>query len=386
MKLVHLSDLHIGRRLGGFSLLEDQAYILQEILRIIDAERPNGVLIAGDIYDKAVPAAEAVRLFDSFLTQLQARAVQAFIISGNHDSPDRIAFGGRLMAPSGIHMSPVYEGQITPLTLTDAHGPVHIYMLPFLRPSLVRQFLPEEQRDAIASYTDAYRAAIAQMAVDPAVRNVLVAHAFVTGAARSESEDISIGGADNVDGSVFDCFDYVALGHLHKPQNVGSERIRYCGTPLKYDFSEITQEKSVTVVELLEKGSLAVRTVPLRPLRELRQERGTYMELTARDHYSGTNTEDFLHISLTDEEDVPNALHKLRVIYPNIVKLTYDNTRTRHSGQVSASGDVPKLEPQDIFAALYEQQNGQPMSQTQTQFLLDLMETLREVETCDRLI
>ena len=230
MKLIHLSDLHLGKRVNEFSMLEDQAYILQEILEIIDDEAPDAVLVAGDVYDKSIPPAEAVELFDDFLVRLARRKLPVFIISGNHDSPERLAFAGRLIDASGIHLSPVYHGCVEPLTLCDEHGEVDIFMLPFVKPANVRRFFPDE---AIDSYTDALRVAIGRMPVDPARRSVLVTHQFVTGAARCESEELSVGGSDNVDSSVFDAFDYVALGHLHGPQNVAEERVRYCGTPLK---------------------------------------------------------------------------------------------------------------------------------------------------------
>ena len=260
MKLIHLSDLHLGKRVYDFSLLEDQAYILKEILKVIDTEEPDGVIIAGDIYDKSVPSTEAVELLDEFLVQLSRRDLQVFLISGDHDSPERLAFASRLIASAGIHMSPVYHGVIEPIVLTDAYGPLNVYLLPFVKPAHVRRFFPDRK---IESYQDALCAAIEALPVDWSGRNVLVTHQFVTGAVRSDSEEISVGGTDNIDAAVFERFDYVALGHIHGPQNIRSERIRYCGTPLKYSFSEAEHVKSVTVTEIGEKGSLPVRKVPL---------------------------------------------------------------------------------------------------------------------------
>ena len=310
MKLIHLSDLHLGKRVNEFSMLEDQRYILSEILDIIDREAPDGILIAGDIYDKSVPSAEAVALLDDFLVRLSARNLQVFLISGNHDSAERMAFGGRLMAGSGIHMAPVYNGTTAPLTLTDIHGPVDLYLLPFLKPAHVRRCFPDQE---ITSYTDAVKAAIDAMPLDTTRRNVLVTHQFVTGAARCDSEDLSVGGSDNVDAAVFAPFDYVALGHIHGPQQVGRETIRYCGTPLKYSFSEARHKKSLTVVELEEKGHVTVRTVPFHPLRDLVELRGTYEELTLRDFYESAGyRQDYVHITLTDEDDIPDAVGKLR--------------------------------------------------------------------------
>ena len=375
MKLFHLSDLHIGKRVNEVSMIDEQAYILDRILEAVDAEQPEAVLISGDVYDKSVPSAEAVTLFDRFLCQLAERKRQVLLISGNHDSPERLAFGGRLMAEKGIHLSPVYDGTIAPITLTDSHGPIHFWLLPFLKPTHVRRFYPEE---GIESYTDACQVAIGQMKIDPAQRNVLLAHQFVTGSATCESEEISVGGTDNVDAAVFDAFDYVALGHIHGPQNIGSQRIRYCGTPLKYSFSEAKHCKSITVAELGEKGSLQIRTLPLIPRHDLREIRGSYAEVTAKAFYENTPVEDYLHITLTDEEDVPEAVARLRVIYPNLMKLTYDNTRTRSSGSVDAAADVQKKSPLTLFGELYEQQNGQPMSDIQQSYLQSLIEAIWE--------
>ncbi len=378
MKLIHLSDLHLGKRVNEYSMLDDQEYILKKILGVIDEEQPDGVIIAGDVYDKSVPPAEAVQLFDEFLVSLARRKLEVFVISGNHDSPERIAFGSRIMDAGGIHMSPVYDGRIKPISLNDAYGPVDIYMLPFIKPAHVRRFHEDQE---IVSYTDAVACAIADMCPDLSRRNVLVTHQFVTGAARSESEEISVGGSDNVDAEVFKEFDYVALGHIHSPQNCGSERIRYCGTPLKYSFSEAGDYKSVTVVELAEKGSLKIRTAELVPKRDLVELKGTYEQLTLRSFYENTNwQEDYVHITLTDEEDVPDAIGKLRIIYHNLMKLDYDNKRTRAGVQVTGAEDVESRTPLELFAEFYELQNNQPMSEEQAAFMEQLIEKTWEEE------
>ena len=377
MKLIHLSDLHIGKRVNEVSMIEEQEYILHQILEVIDAEQPDAVLISGDVYDKSIPSAEAVTLFDDFLCSLAERKRQVFIISGNHDSAERLAFGGRLMEGRGIHLSPVYNGNITPITLTDAHGDVHFWLLPFLKPTHVKRFWPDE---GIESYTDACRVAVEKMGMGPAQRNVILVHQFVTGSATCDSEELSVGGTDNVDAAVFADFDYVALGHLHGPQNIGCERIRYCGTPLKYSFSESGHQKSVTVAELAEKGSFTLRTVPLTPLHDMRELRGSYEEVTARSFYEHTAVEDFLHITLTDEADVPEAMARLRVIYPNLMKLTYDNARTRGNAVIDGAVDVQKKSPLQLFGELYEQQNNQPMSEIQHDFMRELIESIWEGE------
>ena len=375
MKLIHLSDLHLGKRVGEVSMLEDQAYILDRVLDIVDGAGPDALLIAGDVYDKSVPSAEAVTLFDDFLCRLARRKLPVLVISGNHDSPERLAFGSRLMEGAGVHLSPVYDGNVKPITLTDEHGPVDFWLLPFLKPAHLRRFYPEETID---SYTDAVGATIAHMNIDPSRRNVLLCHQFVTGAATCESEELIVGGTDNVDAAVFDGFDYVALGHLHGPQNVGSSRIRYCGTPLKYSFSEASQYKSVTVAELGEKGDLTLHTVPLTPRHDMRVIQGTFAQLTAENSDAAGEREDYLHIILTDEEDVPEALGRLRLVYPNILKLSYDNTRTRTSQSVDRAQRVAQKSPLELFEELYETQNNQPMSQEQRDFAQRLIEQLRE--------
>ncbi|MBQ9930756.1 MAG: exonuclease SbcCD subunit D [Firmicutes bacterium] len=377
MKFIHLSDLHLGKRLNEFSLLEDQEHILKQITEIIREEDPDGVLIAGDVYDKAVPSAEAVRLFDDFLWGLAEQKIPVFVISGNHDSPERIAFGSRLMDQRGVYMSPVFSGKTEPITLEDEYGLLDLYLLPFIKPAHARKAFPEA---SIETYTDAVKAAVEAMDLKPDRRNVLVTHQFVTGALRSESEELSVGGTDNVDASVFDAFDYVALGHIHRPQYMEGSRIRYSGTPLKYSFSEAGHEKSVTVVGLQEKGTWIVFETPLTPLRDLREIRGTYEELTALKNYQGTNTQDYLHITLTDEEDVPEALGRLRVIYPNLMKLDYDNTRTRTSGHTEAAADMESKTPLQLFGEFYEDRNGQPMSSEQEAFVRELIEKIWEGE------
>ena len=375
MKLIHLSDLHLGKRVNEFPMLEDQEYILRVILQVIDAEQPDGILIAGDVYDKSVPPAEAVRLFDFFLVSLAKRKQQVFVISGNHDSPERIAFGGRLMDTSGIHLSPVYDGTVLPVSLRDDWGRVNVFMLPFVKPAHVRNAFPDEE---IQSYTDAVKCAVSHMDIPSEDRNVLITHQFVTGALTCESEDVSVGGTDNVDASVFAPFDYVALGHIHGPQNMAGERVRYCGTPLKYSFSEKGHVKSVTVVELREKGRLQVRTVPLIPRHDLREIRGTYNDLMLKSNYEHTAVDDYLRVILTDEEDVPDALARLRTVYPNIMRLEYDNIRTRTSAMLDSMEKVEQKTETEIFCEFYEIQNGQPMSEEQRAFSRMLMDRVKE--------
>ena len=379
MKFIHISDLHLGKRVNEFSMLEDQEFILTKIINIIDLQKADGVIIAGDIYDKAVPSAEAVELFDDFLFRLSSRNLKVFVISGNHDSAERIAFGGRLMDKSGIYMSPVYNGEVKPITLTDAFGEIKVYMLPFIKPSNVKRFFPEKE---ISSYNDAVKTAVDAIDKDESKRNILITHQFVTGALRTESEDISVGGTDNVDASVFGGFDYVALGHIHRSQKCGGgEYIRYSGTPLKYSFSEASDKKSVTVVEIKAKGNISLDFIELTPMRDMVEIKGSYEELTLKSFWENTSyNEDYMHVTLTDEEDIPDVLTKLRVIYKNIMKLDYDNKRTRSANEIGGAERVSEKSPYQHFSDFYELQNGAPLSEEQADFITDIIEQIWEGE------
>lgn len=379
MKLMHLADLHLGKRVNGFSMMEDQEYILNRILEIMEEEQPDGLLIAGDVYDKTIPPAEAVRLMDDFLTAVAAKHVPVFLISGNHDSAERVAFGHQLMQGSGIWISPVYDGTIRHHTLEDRWGEVNIYLIPFLRPSVVRSFFPDVE---IEDYTDALRTIIENLQVDTSRRNVVLAHQFVTAAGAlpetCDSEQLSVGGLDRVDGSVFSPFDYTALGHLHGPQRVGSETIRYAGSPLKYSFSELHQKKSVTVAELRAKVETEIRQIPLQPRREMIELRGTFEEILEEARKKGEPQTDYYHMILTDETDVVDALSRLREYYPNIMLLDYDNRRTRSQKEVEQLDRVEERTPGELFAALYEQQNGQEMDSDRKEYLDGLIREIWE--------
>ena len=377
MRFLHLSDLHLGKRVNEISMLEDQAYILKEILNIIDEQKVEAVLVAGDVYDKVIPSAEAVRLLDDFLTRIAARELPVFLISGNHDSAERVAFGSRLMSSRQIYLSPVFESDVEPITVSDRYGEINIYMLPFVKPSLVKRVYLEEE---IITYQDAVNAAVQHMQIDTDKRNVLLAHQFVTGAARCDSEELSVGGLDDVDASIFDGFDYVALGHLHGPQKIGKETVRYSGTPLKYSFSEANQKKAAVIVDVEEKGKINIQQIPFLPKHDMREIRGTYMEVTALDFYKDMKTDDYLHITLTDEEDIPDAIGKLRTIYPNIMKLSYDNLRTRAAVTVRGTAEVEEKSPMELLKEFYELQNNQPMTDEQEEIARGMMEEIWEDE------
>ncbi len=371
MKFLHLSDLHIGKRVNGFSMMEDQKYILDSIISIAEEEAPDAAVIAGDVYDKAVPSAEAVELFDDFLVRLARLGIKVMVISGNHDSPERIAFGGRLMSVSGVYMSPVYSGDTFRVRLEDEFGAVSFYLLPFIKPVHVRTALED---DSVLTYTDAAEAAIRRMNIDPAERNVLAAHQLVTGAARCDSEDISVGGCDDMAAEVFKCFDYTALGHIHGAQSIGAS-IRYCGTPLKYSFSECSHEKSVTAVTMAEKGNVSVKTIPLVPLRDMREIKGLFSDISC-----GERCEDYMHVTLTDEDMIPDAAARLKAVYPNLMRIDYDNARTRGSSVLREADISAAKTPSELFGELYFSQNNSRLSQVQQEFLNGLIEDIWEGE------
>ena len=377
MIFFHLSDLHIGKRVNKKSLLEEQKHILDVIVHAAEDRKPDGILIAGDVYDLTIPAAEAVALFDDFLVRLQSLGIKVFVISGNHDSPERIAFASRIMNRSGVYMSPVYAGETKPIILSDEFGEVAIYMLPFVKPATVRYWAGN---DSIKTYDDAVRYAVGKMEIAPSRRNIIISHQYITNAERTDSEEVSVGGVENVDASVFDAFDYVALGHLHRPQSCCRNTVRYSGSPLKYSFSEVNDKKGVVVVELGKKGDVKMDTIPLEPLHDWHDLRGTYDELTAKSFWEGTPyRDDFVRVTLTDEEDIPDAIGKLRAVYHNLMELQYDNKRTR-SGMITVGGaeKINEKTPQELFSELYEKQNGQPMSDDQEAFLKGLVESIWE--------
>lgn len=375
MKLIHLSDLHIGKRVNEFSMIEDQKYILKKIINVVDEEKPDGVIIAGDVYDKSAPGDDAVKVLDGFLTDLARRKISVYMISGNHDSAVKLSFASELIGMSKVYIAPVYDGDVKPWVLKDENGlEARIYMLPFVKPVTVKNIFPDEA-DGIRNYTDACRVAISHMEVDEKVTNIIVTHQFVTGAVRSESEE-NVGGLDNVEAEVFDTFDYVALGHIHRPQKVGRETIRYCGTPLKYSLSEADVDKSVTIIDIEENKKVKVRTASLEPMRDMREIRGTFAELTSQEYYEKQKKDDYIYVTLTDEEDIPEAFGKLAKVYPNVMKLRYDNKRTRESRNVEGGEAIEGKDELTLFSELYEKQNNQKMTEEQEAFVRKLIDKI----------
>jgi exonuclease SbcD len=375
MKFFHLSDLHLGKRVNEFSMLEDQRDILIKIVSLAKEHKPDAVFIAGDVYDKSMPMVEAVQLLDRFLVWLNELGITVFIVSGNHDSAERVAFGAELLKNSNVHIVQSYSGKMNPIPLTDGFGDINVWMLPYLKPSNVRRYFTDKD---INSYSEAVAAALSNAPIDLKERNVLIAHQFVTGAVTSESEEIMVGGSENVNGALFDAFDYVALGHIHRPQNIGRPTLRYSGTPLMYSFSEANDTKSITVVEMGKKGDVDISELPLTPARAMREIRGTYNEIMTRDNYRNTNTEDYLRIVLTDEQDEPEAMAKLRNVYPNIMRVEYDNKRTRAASSIETVVSTDKKASAELLGEFFEMQNGKPMSDEQTKYTENLFAEIWE--------
>ena len=365
MKFIHIADLHIGKRVNEVPMLEDQEYILSKILDIVDEEKPDAIMIAGDIYDKPVPSTDAVLCFDAFLTKLVRRELMIFAIAGNHDSLERLSFGAGLFKKSHVYFAPAFTGTISPVSLKDEYGALDLYMLPFIKPSQIRTKFPDK---AIHDYNDAVGLVIDNTNTDPGKRNIILAHQFVTGALRSDSEELAIGGLDNIDAHIFSDFDYVALGHMHRAQSIERKEVRYAGSPLKYSFSEAKHRKSLSLVEIKEKGNIDIQEIPLLPKRDLVEIRGAYKDLVTKSYYDPLNLENYYHITLTDEEDVMDAVTKLRIIYKNLMKLDYDNTRTRTNQAIEKPEGIDEKTPLELFSDFYELQNNKPLSEEQGVF------------------
>jgi exonuclease SbcD len=346
-------------------MIEDQKHILNEIIRHAKKNNPDAILIAGDIYDRSVPPVDAVQLLDDFLVELNALGITIFLISGNHDSVERIAFGASFLQKSNIHIAQSYNGKITAIPVQDEFGQINIWMLPYLKPATVRPYFPNNE---IITYSDALSTVLSNSGIDTTSRNILLTHQFVTNAIPSESEELTVGNSENVDAYLFDDFDYVALGHIHKSQYIDKKTIRYCGTPLKYAVSEINHVKSITMVEVGIKNNVTISEIHLSPRREMRKIRGSYAEVTARKNYTNTKTDDYVYIILTDEEDEPDAAIKLRNIYPNLLFLVYDNKRTHTSFLIDGASNLNRKSPVELFGELYELQNGQIMSPMQEEY------------------
>jgi exonuclease SbcD len=376
MRFLHLADLHIGKRLNEFNLIEDQRYILDQIVQLALEQEADGVLIAGDVYDRSQPSTEAVELLDDFLTRLSSNNLVVFMISGNHDSPERLSFGSRILEKNRLYVAGGFQGTLNKVTVEDDYGPLHIHLLPFIRPAHIRSRFAER----IESFDEAVEAVLSTQEIDTKERNILLAHQFVVSGDKqpelSDSEVTPVGGLDAVDASLFRSFDYVALGHLHRPQHIGSETIRYSGSPLKYSFSEARQPKSVTVIQVGAKGDLKLEQYSLKPLRDLREIKGPIAELVRLGREDKEGAEDYLHITLTDEEEIYDALGQLRPVFPNLMALDFENRRTGSTAQaqIAAAEELERKSPLELFASFYELQNGRELSPEETSVMEEIFQ------------
>ena len=375
MRFLHLADLHIGKRVNGFSMIEDQKFVFEQVYNVIENEKIDGIIMAGDIYDKSVPSAEAVKLFDEMLTRLVSINLPIFVISGNHDSAERIGFGSDILSAAKVYMSRVYNGNLQKIELEDDYGKINVYLLPFIKPATVKNIYKEAE---IKDYDDALEYVLSQEKIDETKRNVIVSHQFVTGAMRSESEEVSVGGLDNVSVENYEAFDYVALGHIHRAQQMGRESARYAGTLLKYSFSEEKHNKSMTIVDLKEKGNIEMKEMPVKPLHDLKTIKGKFSKITSEEFYKELKKEDYYRAVLTDEDDILNAIGKLKSIYPNLMSMEYDNTRTRSYSVVDNVETGETKSPLDYFEEFFEKQNGRKMSEKQRNYLLEILGEARE--------
>ena len=385
MRFFHISDLHIGKRVNGFSMLEDQKVILRQILDLAEKYCPDGILIAGDLYDKTMPSGEAVETADEFLFQFAEKKIPVWAVSGNHDSPERIAYGSRMMEQAGIHMSRVFDGRLQRYTFTNKKGETaDIYLLPFIKPGMVRRFFPEEP---VSTTQEAAALVLGKEKLLKDRPNLLVMHQFLAGASTCDSEEIQIGGTDQVDASLVDDFDYVALGHLHGPQKVGRETVRYCGSPLKYSFSEADHRKSVTVVDIFQvseeacgkeekKWKTEVSTLPLKPRRDLRRLKGPLGELLKPEIWKQGNREDYVQILLTDREPVLDAAGKIRSVYPNVMQIDFQ--MTGESQKIQEESELQEKTSLELFAEFYQKQTGTGLTEEQKRTAETILNQMKE--------
>ena len=373
MILAHISDLHLGKSLHSFSLIDDQDYILEEIAGILVEKKVDVLIIAGDVYDKNVAPEAGLKVLRKFLNRLVAAKIKVLIISGNHDSAERLTFGAEFMTDKGIYFSKLYDGHIEPVVLNDESGPVNFYLLPFVKPSTVQHYFEDEK---IESWSDAVACAVEHMQADYSQRNVIVAHQNIMKAEHCDSEETIIGGQDAVSDEIFKDFDYTALGHIHRQQKIGNHNVMFCGTPLKYSVQEFKQDKVMPLITLGEKGKVDIELIPLKPKRDLRQITGRLDEIMKKAMDDPNNHEDYIDVILTDEDEIMDAIATLRSLYPNVLKITYDNKATRAAENIEKFDTVNKQNPLEIFEAFFSSRRGTDMDEEQKVYVKSLIEKI----------
>ena len=381
MKILHLADLHIGKIVLEQSMLEDQKYILKQIVEKIKNEKIELVLIAGDIYDRSVPPSDAVTCLNNFLKILiKDLKVKVCIIAGNHDSKERLGFGSEIFANDGLYITANYKGKVDKIELHDEYGKLNIYMLPYIKPVEVKEFFGDIE---INSYHEAIRTIIEKEKIDQNERNIILSHQFVTAGSeepeRSESETLILGGTENVDISCYKKFDYVALGHIHGPQRIGRDTARYAGTILKYSFSEVNQKKSLTMINFKEKGNLDIKLIPLEPLRDMRILKGPIEELNKEENYKKTNVEDYIKAIITNEEPVYDAIGKMKKIFPNTLRLEIENSKTNLNidKKLSNLDNIKKKDEIELFNEFYKYQHDQELNSIQLEIIEDIIKDVK---------
>ena len=373
MILAHISDLHLGKSLHNFSLIEDQDYILDQIAGILVGKKVDVLIIAGDVYDKNVAPEAGIRVLRKFLGRLVEAKIKVMIISGNHDSAERLTFGGEFMTEKGIYFSKVYDGMIEPITFTDSFGPVNFYLLPFIKPSTVQHYFEDEEID---SWDAAVRCAVEHMNINTSERNIIIAHQNIMSAERCESEEIYIGGQDAVSDEIFKDFDYTALGHIHRQQKIGKYNVMFSGTPLKYSTSEFDHKKVMPLISLGEKGRVDIDLIDLLPKRDLRKITGRLDDIMSMAAKDPNNHEDFIDITLTDENEVMDAIPTLRSVYPNVLKISYENMATRAAEEIEKLGKLDKQNPQEIFEKFFNSRRGREMTAEEKEYMNSLIEKI----------
>lgn len=382
MKILHLADLHLGKILQEQSLIEDQEYMLKEIIEIIKNENIETVLISGDVYDRSVPPAEAVNLLDNFLKILiKELKIKVFIISGNHDSKDRLGFGSKIFEDEGLYIESKYSGNLRKVELEDSYGKINIYMLPFVKPIEVKDFFEDDLEN---NYNTAIHKIIEKEKINKEERNIIMVHQFVTAGTiepeRTESEILSLGGIENVDVSNFDDFDYVAIGHVHRPQQIGRKEARYAGTMLKYSFSEINHNKSVPIIDFKEKGNVEINLKELVPIRDMREIKGPIEELLKKENYELGNVNDYIKAVITNEETVYDAIGQIRRVYPNTLKLEIRNSKTINGGQEQDLNlqKVKRKSELELFEDFYKSQNNVDLDNKQKEIIKDIISEVKD--------
>lgn len=384
MKILHLADLHIGKIVLEQSLLEDQVYMLEQIVKKVEEEKIELVLISGDIYDRSVPPADSVTVLNNFLKVLvKDLKVKVCMIAGNHDSKERLNFGKEIFADDGLHICAIYDGKLEKQEFEDEYGKLNIYMLPYIKPVEIKQYFDEDE--GITSYHDAVKKVIEKENIKEDERNIILSHQFVTAGnvepEKSDSETLILGGTENVDVSVYDKFDYVALGHIHGPQRIGRDTARYSGTMLKYSFSEVNQNKCLTILDFKEKGNLEINTsITIKPLRDMRVIKGPIEELTSKEIYSKTNREDYIRAIITNEEQVYDAIGQIKKIYPNTLRLDIENSKSeiQQTLQISDLDDIKKKDEVDLFNEFYQYQNNQELNESQMDIMKQVVKEVKK--------